>query len=276
MRFRLGLLQDQAAINKQLAQEAAERNAKRHKHEKATAKTEAEIKAEEEAAVKAKDKPKEESKKESKRTLKIRPLSEAKAIDSGANLASEVFLLLVAIGCVVGERLYSSQKESTRKEDVAERLEELENYEKAVRHGMVEMEREIIRLRKKAGETPPRQYRILPKEVYELEEREEGDDKPQKGWFARIADYVSRTKDDEARQASTTEEAPQAEGENASKASTSPAPQPSSTILDKVLHPSIVIGASKNANEPLKQTTDALASPTRAASNVSNSKNTKT
>ena len=243
MRFRLGILQDQAAINKQIAQEAAERNAKRHKHEKSTAKTEAESKAEEEAAAKPKEKAKDEPKKESKRATKIRPLSEAKAIDSGANLASEVFLLCVAIGCVVGERFYSSQKESSRKEDVAERLEELEIYEKAARRGMVEMEREIIRLRKKAGEAPLNQFRILPREVYELEEREEGEDQPQKGWFERIAEYINRTKKD------LPEKGPQEEQgthEEASPASSPPTP----TVLDKVLHPSTLLRLSNEKTEP--------------------------
>lgn len=254
MRFRLGLLQDQAAINRQLAQEAAERNAKRHKHEKSTAKTEAETKAEEEAAAKPKEKTKDEPKKESKRAQKIRPLSEAKAIDSGANLASEVFLLCVAIGCVVGERYYSSQKESSRKEDVAERLEELETYEKAARRGMVEMEREIIRLRKKAGEAPPNQFRILPREVYELEEREESEDQPQKGWFARIADYINRTKK------VLPEEASQEEQGTRNEASPPAASPPTPTVLDKVLHPSTLLHLSNEKTEPAEQNPRAEAS----------------
>ena len=149
MRFRLGLLQDQAAIDKQIAQEAAERAAEKHKHRKATAKTELEAKAEEEATTKSKEKAKE--KPEPRKRPKIRPLSEAKAIDSGANFVSEAFLLVVAVGCVIGERYYSSRKETSRREDVAERLEDLEQYEKAARKGLVEMEREIIRLRAKAG-----------------------------------------------------------------------------------------------------------------------------
>lgn len=87
MRFRLGLLQDSAALEKQAAREAAEAQAKKHKSEAPTVKTEAQTKADEAAERRSKeslDKPKEQRKKP-----KIRPLSEAKAIDVGAqNLIS--------------------------------------------------------------------------------------------------------------------------------------------------------------------------------------------
>ena len=81
MRFRLGLLQDSAALEKQAAREAAEAQAKKHKSETPTVKTEAQSKADEAAEARSKeglDKSKEQRKKP-----KIRPLSEAKAIDVG-------------------------------------------------------------------------------------------------------------------------------------------------------------------------------------------------
>ena len=188
MRFRLGLLQDSAAIDKQIAKEAAEAQAKKHKHEAPTVKTEAQTKADEAAAAKAKEKGTDQIKDEQKKKPKpkIRPLSEAKAIDSGANFVSETFLLLVAIGCIFGERWYSSRKESSRREDVADRLAELEEYEKSARKGMVELEKEILRLRAKEELTPVSQRRILPKDVYELEEKEEGQNQARKGWLWRI------------------------------------------------------------------------------------------
>lgn len=166
MRFRLGLLQDQSAIERQIAREAAEAQTKRQKTEIPTVKTESQTKREHLEATNDQLKPK-------KRVLpRIKPLSEAKAIDSGANFVSETFLLLVAIGTIFGERYYSSRKESTRREGVTGRLEELETYEKSARKGMVELEREVLRLRSaaKVGSAP---VRILPPEVYELEAEEE-------------------------------------------------------------------------------------------------------
>ena len=95
MRFRLGLLQDTAAIEKQIAREAAEHQAKKHKHEAPTVKTEAQTKADEAAAAKEKDGGEKAKEKTSSRRPKIRPLSEAKAIDLGANFVSESFLFVV-------------------------------------------------------------------------------------------------------------------------------------------------------------------------------------
>ena len=86
MRFRLGLLQDSAALEKQAAREAAEAQAKKHKHEAPTVKTEAQTKADEAAEARSKDNI--EKSKEPKKLPKIRPLSEVKAIDVG-------FLLLL-------------------------------------------------------------------------------------------------------------------------------------------------------------------------------------
>ncbi|KAL9636788.1 MAG: hypothetical protein Q9164_002614, partial [Protoblastenia rupestris] len=185
MRFRLGLLQDSAAIDKQIAKEAAEAQANKHKYEAPTVRTEAQTKADDLAAAKAKEKGSEHIKEEQKKKPKpkIRPLSEAKAIDYGANFASETFLLLVAIGCIVGERWYSSKRESSRREDVAERIGELEEYEKSARKGLVELEKEILGLRAKEGMATARKGRILPREVYELEEKEEGRNEERRGWF---------------------------------------------------------------------------------------------
>lgn len=82
MRFRLGLLQDSAALEKQAAREAAEAQAKKHKSEAPTVKTEAQTKADEIAEARSKEDL--DKKKEPKKLPKIRPLSEAKAIDVSA------------------------------------------------------------------------------------------------------------------------------------------------------------------------------------------------
>ena len=95
MRFRLGLLQDTAAIEKQIAKEAAEQQSKKHKHDVPTVKTEAQAKADEVAASKEKEGGEKTKPKSSSRQPKIRPLSEAKAIDLGANFVSETFLFVV-------------------------------------------------------------------------------------------------------------------------------------------------------------------------------------
>ena len=84
MRFRLGLLQDRAELEKQAAREAAEAQAKKHKSEAPTVKTEAQTKADEAAEARSKDGL--DKAKEPKKLPKIRPLSEAKAIDVGAVL----------------------------------------------------------------------------------------------------------------------------------------------------------------------------------------------
>ena len=79
MRFRLGLLQDSAALEKQAAREAAEAQAKKHKSEAPTVKTEAQTKTDEAAESWARENF--ERLKELRKKPKIRPLSEAKAID---------------------------------------------------------------------------------------------------------------------------------------------------------------------------------------------------
>ena len=228
MRFRLGLLQDTAAIEKQIAKEAAEAQAKKHKHE--GPKTEAQTKADEFSAARAKEKGTEKVKEEPKRQPKIRPLSEAKAIDSGANFVSETFLLVVAVGCLFAERWYSSKKESSRREDVTDRISELEEYEKSARKGLVELEKEILRLRAKEEKASAKKGRILPKEVYELEETEEASVKNPKGWFSWFQD-IHEQEEPRANLAPKTSEKP---AETLKKT----APQtPTPSIMDKVLHP---------------------------------------
>ena len=187
MTLRLGLLQDHAAADRQIAREAAEALAKKQKQDIPTVKTEAQTKADESAIAKEKDRVSGKVKVVSK--PKIRPLSETKAIDAGANFASETFLLGVGVGLLFFERWWSSRKESNRREDVADRIAELEESEKSARRGLVELEKEILRLRAKDGkDRSPK--RILPREVWDPEEKEE--EEPESRWRS-IFSYFRRS-----------------------------------------------------------------------------------
>lgn len=195
MRLRLGLLQDAAAIEKQAAREAAEAKAAKHKHSIPTVKTEAQMKADEKAAEKATKEGSAEPVK--KPPVRIRPLSEAKAVESGATFISETFLFGVAAALIFFESWRSRRKETSRREDVADRLEELEESEKAARRALVELEREVLRLRARDGKASKEtekqpQRRILPREIYEVEEKEEkADEEVASGWLARIAAFIT-------------------------------------------------------------------------------------
>ena len=150
MRLRLGLLQDQAAIDRQIAKEAAEAKAKAAKTAEAknipTVKTEAQMKADEAAVEKAKVEKDAPPKKAPK--PKIRPLTEAKAIDSGANFISEGFLFSVGLGLIVFETWRSRRKENKRRDDVAERIAELEARELALTERLESVNWEMRELRR--------------------------------------------------------------------------------------------------------------------------------
>ncbi|KAJ3854020.1 optic atrophy 3-like protein, partial [Lentinula lateritia] len=76
----------------------------------------------------------------------IRPLSETKAIDSGANALAEGFLFSVAAGLILGESYRSSRNESKRRDGVDERLGVLEG-----RLGVLEGEVGRVRVRCEEG-----------------------------------------------------------------------------------------------------------------------------
>ena len=172
MRLRLGLLRDTASIEKQVAKEAAEAKARRQRAEAPTVKTEAQTKADE--AAREKGKSASDSKPSSAPKARIRPLSEAKAIDSGANFISEAFLFFVGASVILFESWRSRRKETSRRLDVTEKISELEARDKTSRHALLELEKEILRLRavEEKGSTGSKR-RILPKEVLELEEQDE-------------------------------------------------------------------------------------------------------
>lgn len=187
MRLRLGLLQDTKSIEKQVAREAAEAHAKKHKLEIPTVKTEAQTQADEAAAIRAKEKGFDKVKAPAILKPKIRPLSESKAIDSGATFVSEGFLFLVGISLILFENWRSRRKENTRREDVADRISELEESERSSRKVLVELEKEILRLRARNGTESQPGQRILPKHFWEPEGGwvQEKLETP-RGWFSWI------------------------------------------------------------------------------------------
>ncbi|OQE26516.1 hypothetical protein PENSTE_c005G10240 [Penicillium steckii] len=138
MRLRLGSIRDTTASRKQAAAEA---EAKKHLPKTPTVKTEAATKAEQDAQDKAKAAAEDAAK---PHHYRIRPLSESKAIESGANFISETFLFLVAGGLIVFESVRSRNKESTRREGVEDRLSALEKklslYEE--KHGKLDLPEE--------------------------------------------------------------------------------------------------------------------------------------
>ena len=189
MRWRIGLLQDAAAIERQVAKEAAADAAKKHKHANIpTVKTEAQTKAGKEAAARAAKEGSEPPK--PRREPKIRPLSEAKAIETGANFISEGFLFGVAAGLILFESWRQGRKSNQRRNDVADRLGDLEESEKAARLALVELEREVLRLRAKEKNTKASgTIRLLPKEIYEIDQ-DEKEEKPAR-WFTRLTSVFS-------------------------------------------------------------------------------------
>ena len=125
--MRLGILHDPEAQQRMHEREQKAAEDKKRKAETPTVRTEAEQKKHNEQVAKEAKEEKEGKKKEEKaHKVKIRPLSEARAIDLGANFFSEAFIFGVAAGLLVWDSWRSRRKESQRRDDVAERLQELE------------------------------------------------------------------------------------------------------------------------------------------------------
>lgn len=190
MRLRLGLLRDTAAIEQQAAKEAAEAQARKFKPKTPTVKTEADAKAEGEAIEQAKQKAIDHAK--SRPPPRIRPLSESKAIDSGANFISETFLFLVAGGLIVFESWRSRRKETTRREDVQDRLNELEQSEKAARRALAVLETELLELKAQGKKPAKGAKRLLPSDVWEVEEPQETQAKDENNdWISQAWSWIS-------------------------------------------------------------------------------------
>ena len=101
-------------------------------------------------------------------------------------------------------------------------------------------------MRAKAREAPPKPVRILPKEVYELNEQE-GEEQAPKGWFARIAAYIARTQDEpkpEVRKPEVIVKQPK-EVQPPTTAS-APTPPQRSTIIDSIVQSTPFSSATKS------------------------------
>lgn len=137
MRMRLGLLQDPAVIDRQIKKEAQAAEAARQKAATPTVKTEEEMKAEE--ALSEKEKEAIRKKIEERTKPRIRPLSEQKAIETGANFVAETFIFAVGIGVIVFEQWRQRRKARNARDDIREDLEELQVELKAVKTELEEL-----------------------------------------------------------------------------------------------------------------------------------------
>ncbi|KAK7545595.1 optic atrophy 3 protein-domain-containing protein [Phyllosticta citricarpa] len=140
VRWRVGLLQDPVVIEKQVQRELKEAEAKRRAAQGQTVKTEAESKADEEALKKTKE---QLVKAKSSRPIKVRPLSEAKAIDMGATFISETFMFLVAGAVIVFEQWRSRKKASGRRDEVDDKLEELQSQNQELKDELLALKTQI-------------------------------------------------------------------------------------------------------------------------------------
>lgn len=131
MRMRLGILHDPEAQQRMHERQKKADEEKKRQQEAPTVRTAEEQKKYDEQKKKDEADGKKEAEKPQK--VKIRPLSEARAIELGANFFSEAFIFGVAVGLLLVEQYRSRKKESQRRDDVAERLEQLESEVESLR-----------------------------------------------------------------------------------------------------------------------------------------------
>lgn len=92
--------------------------------------------------------------------LRIRPLSESKAVDRGASFISEFFLFAVAGGLILFESIRSRRKEASRRDLVADRLEALEKRDKEKEERIIELERELWIIGGQKGEPKHKEWTV--------------------------------------------------------------------------------------------------------------------
>jgi len=125
MRMRLGMLHDSAAQDRMVERERKLAEERKKKAETPTVLTELQQKKQDEEA--AKEKAEGGTKKEEKPHVpRIRPLSEAKAIELGANFFSESFIFAVAVGLLVWDSWRSRSKAKDQRELLEDRLDLVE------------------------------------------------------------------------------------------------------------------------------------------------------
>ncbi|KAF2634949.1 hypothetical protein P280DRAFT_511547 [Massarina eburnea CBS 473.64] len=137
MRMRLGLLQDPAVIDRQIEKEVKAAEAARRQSQAPTVKTEEETLAE--ANMTKQEREAARKKIEAASKPRIRPLTEAKAIETGANFISEAFIFSVAVGVIVVEQWRQRRKAQNQRDDIREDLEELQVELKTVKAELEEM-----------------------------------------------------------------------------------------------------------------------------------------
>jgi hypothetical protein len=125
MRMRLGMLHDSAAQDRMVERERKLAEERKKKAETPTVLTELQQKKQDEEA--AREKAEGGTKKEEKPHVpRIRPLSEAKAIELGANFFSESFIFAVAVGLLVWDSWRSRSKAKDQRELLEDRLDIVE------------------------------------------------------------------------------------------------------------------------------------------------------
>lgn len=113
-----------------------------------------------------------------RRTVHIRPLSDAKAIERGATFISEFFLFSVAGGLILFEAIRSRKKELNRRDEVADRLQNLEEVDEIWRRKVDMLERSL----EAAGV----------KLVAELPPEPEVPEPPRpQGWISKVTGYLT-------------------------------------------------------------------------------------
>lgn len=142
--MRLGLLQDSAVIDRQVEKEVKAAAAARKKADEApTAKTEAETLAEEamtkEEKEAARKRIEEEERKRTEAAIRRRPLSEAKAIEMGANFVAEAFVFAVGISVIIFEQWRQRRKARSQRDDIREDVEELREDFNSIRKELAEL-----------------------------------------------------------------------------------------------------------------------------------------
>jgi hypothetical protein len=142
--MRLGLLQDPAVIDRQVAKEIKAAEAARKKLDQTpTVKTEAETAAVEAMTKEQKEAARKKIEAEAKRQIEAasrrRPLPETKAIEMGANFVAEAFIFAVGISVIAFEQWRQRRKARNQRDDIREDVEELKEEFKSVREELAEL-----------------------------------------------------------------------------------------------------------------------------------------
>ncbi|KAK6505349.1 hypothetical protein TWF481_007254 [Arthrobotrys musiformis] len=111
----------------------------------------------------------------------IRPLSDSKAIERGAAFISEFFLFAVAGGLILFEALRSRKKEMNRRDEVTERLQNLEEVDEIWR-------RKVEMLEKRLDEAGIKRIAELPPAVQAPKATP-----PPEGWLTKVTEYFSKS-----------------------------------------------------------------------------------